>query len=174
ANEWGWIDDAATRKTGVDGVYAGGDVVNLDIATTAVGHGRRAAQVMDAHLNNAEVKDIPRVRPIKHDELRLDYYDEAPRNNETELPAAERIKGFDEVNQALPMEAAIAEAKRCMSCGLCFFCDQCRVYCPMEAIERDKKRPVGQMMFTDYTKCVGCHICAQVCPSGYIEMGMGL
>ncbi|MBI3814958.1 MAG: 4Fe-4S binding protein, partial [Nitrospinae bacterium] len=39
---------------------------------------------------------------------------------------------------------------------------------------RDRKRPVGQVMFTDYTKCIGCHICAEVCPCHYIEMGMGL
>jgi len=26
---------------------------------------------------------------------------------------------------------------------------------------------------TDYAKCVGCHICADVCPTGYIKMGMG-
>ena len=22
-------------------------------------------------------------------------------------------------------------------------------------------------------KCIGCHICADVCPTGYIQMGLG-
>ncbi|MBF0139099.1 MAG: 4Fe-4S dicluster domain-containing protein [Magnetococcales bacterium] len=53
-------------------------------------------------------------------------------------------------------------------------CDQCRIYCPREAIERDFKRPQGKVMHTDYTRCNGCHVCHQACPCGYIQMGMGL
>jgi Pyruvate/2-oxoacid:ferredoxin oxidoreductase delta subunit len=26
---------------------------------------------------------------------------------------------------------------------------------------------------TDYAKCVGCHICKEVCPTGYIDMALG-
>jgi glutamate synthase (NADPH/NADH) small chain len=26
---------------------------------------------------------------------------------------------------------------------------------------------------TDYSRCIGCHICADVCPTGYIQMGLG-
>ena len=31
----------------------------------------------------------------------------------------------------------------------------------------------GRYVDTDYTKCVGCHICKDVCPTGYIQMGLG-
>jgi formate hydrogenlyase subunit 6/NADH:ubiquinone oxidoreductase subunit I len=31
----------------------------------------------------------------------------------------------------------------------------------------------GRYVDTDYGKCIGCHICADVCPTGYIVMGMG-
>ena len=31
----------------------------------------------------------------------------------------------------------------------------------------------GRYVATDYTKCIGCHICADVCPTGYIQMGLG-
>ena len=34
------------------------------------------------------------------------------------------------------------------------------------------QRAVGRYVTTDYFKCVGCHICADVCPSGYIQMGL--
>ena len=50
-----------------------------------------------------------------------------------------------------------------------------RRYCPQDAVFRVKKDKgtTGRYVDTDYMKCIGCHICADVCPSGYIDMGMG-
>ncbi|MEJ2117277.1 MAG: 4Fe-4S dicluster domain-containing protein, partial [Alphaproteobacteria bacterium] len=72
-------------------------------------------------------------------------------------------------------EQAQAEGKRCMSCGLCFECDSCLVFCPQDAVFRlpKKERAVGRYVQTEYSKCVGCHICNDVCPTGYIQMGLG-
>jgi len=72
-------------------------------------------------------------------------------------------------------QEAVAEAKRCMSCGLCFECDNCVVYCPQLAVKKvpKKEATTGRYVFTDYDRCVGCHICADVCPTGYIQMGLG-
>ena len=39
-------------------------------------------------------------------------------------------------------------------------------------VKKDKAT-MGRYVDTDYTKCIGCHICADVCPTGYIQMGMG-
>jgi NADPH-dependent glutamate synthase beta subunit-like oxidoreductase len=80
----------------------------------------------------------------------------------------ERIEGFTEAQ-------AINEGKRCMSCGMCFECDNCVVFCPQTAVFRvaKKERAVGRYVDTDYGKCIGCHICADVCPTGYIQMGLG-
>jgi NADPH-dependent glutamate synthase beta subunit-like oxidoreductase len=174
ANQWGWADIKANRKTELEGVFAGGDVLGLGISTRSVGEGRKAAQAIDAYLNGRDYRPLPKTRPIKEAQLRIDYYKDAPRNEENNLGVAERIRSFQEISQRLSLENAVAEAKRCMSCGLCFNCDQCRIYCPREAISRDYSRPVGQVMFTDYTRCNGCHICSMACPCGYIEMGTGL
>ncbi len=75
----------------------------------------------------------------------------------------------------LPEAEAVKEAKRCMSCGMCFECDNCVIFCPQEAVKRTPKKEstLGRYVYTDYTRCIGCHICADVCPTGYIEMGMG-
>ncbi len=80
----------------------------------------------------------------------------------------ERFTGLDE-------ETAVTEAKRCMSCGFCFECDNCVIYCPQDAVYRVNKeeRAMGRYVETDYARCVGCHICKEVCPTGYIEMGLG-
>ena len=174
ANQWGWINIRNNRQTGLDGVFAGGDVLGLGISSRSVGEGRKAAQAIEAYLNGREYKPLPMIRPIKETHLRFDYYKDAPRHEKKSLPAEERIRGFQEIYQRLTRDEAVAEAKRCMSCGLCFNCDQCRIYCPREAVSRDLARPMGQVMFTDYTKCNGCHICSLICPCGYIEMGMGL
>jgi Pyruvate/2-oxoacid:ferredoxin oxidoreductase delta subunit len=70
---------------------------------------------------------------------------------------------------------AVDEAKRCMSCGMCFECDNCVIYCPQVAVKRTPKSEatMGRYVYTDYDLCIGCHICADVCPTGYIKMGMG-
>lgn len=174
ANKRGWVSVGKNSETELDGVFAGGDVLGLGISTESVGQGRAAAERMDDYLSGRDYPREQRIRPVKHTELRLDYYETAPRNEGASLPVASRAAGFEEVNQTITMEQAVAESQRCMSCGLCFVCDQCRIMCPRDAIERSLKRPVGKVMFTDYTKCNGCHICDESCPSAYIEMGMGL
>ena len=35
------------------------------------------------------------------------------------------------------------------------------------------KSTIGRYVDTDYAKCIGCHICKDVCPTGYIQMGLG-
>jgi Pyruvate/2-oxoacid:ferredoxin oxidoreductase delta subunit len=49
------------------------------------------------------------------------------------------------------------------------------VYCPQTAVFRVKKTEstLGRYVDTDYDKCIGCHICHDVCPTGYIQMGLG-
>jgi Pyruvate/2-oxoacid:ferredoxin oxidoreductase delta subunit len=96
------------------------------------------------------------------------------RRNETGPNAEQVLNSFEERFTGLSEEKAIEEANRCMSCGLCFECDECVIYCPEDAIFRVSKdeHAMGRYVDTDYDKCVGCHICADVCPCGYIEMGM--
>lgn len=97
------------------------------------------------------------------------------KRDEVHLEGDKVIGNFEERIVALTEEEAIKEGERCMSCGMCFECDLCVIYCPQEAIFRVKKdkRAVGRYVDTDYNKCVGCHICADVCPTGYIQMGLG-
>ncbi len=81
---------------------------------------------------------------------------------------AERVISLNEI-------ATRDEAGRCMNCGMCFECDNCVVFCPQEAVKKTPKNQstTGRYVYTDYARCVGCHICAEVCPTGYIQMGMG-
>ncbi len=114
---------------------------------------------------------------INYDELFLGHFQQEDRNMRAEdVPNADQVLGhFHERMSGLSEESAIAEAGRCMSCGMCFECDNCVIFCPQDAVYRVKKdqSTTGRYVATDYTKCIGCHICAEVCPTGYIDMGMG-
>ncbi len=114
---------------------------------------------------------------ITHEEMFLGHFTEQPRARREEVPVdAEKVLGnFQERIKPLTEEQARYEGERCMSCGLCFECDNCVIFCPQDAVHRVPKseRAVGRYVFTEYTRCVGCHICSDVCPTGYIKMGLG-
>ncbi|HET9821085.1 MAG TPA: NAD(P)-binding protein [Burkholderiaceae bacterium] len=114
---------------------------------------------------------------IPHTDLFLGHFGYAERNRRKilSLSAEEALDNFEERMLPLLEAQAQAEAKRCMSCGLCFECDNCVVYCPQTAVFKVKKSQstTGRYVDTDYNKCIGCHICHDVCPTGYIQMGLG-
>jgi NADPH-dependent glutamate synthase beta subunit-like oxidoreductase len=126
-------------------------------------------------IHNYEDRSAAEVIP--HDELFLGHFGHHPRNlRKEEVPSAEEVLGhFKERVIGLTEAEAIDEAKRCMSCGMCFECDNCVIFCPQTAVFRvaKDKRTTGRYVDTDYNKCIGCHICADVCPTGYIKMGLG-
>lgn len=111
------------------------------------------------------------------DLLHMAYFEKEPMNRrqEANITSEDVLNNFQERFSALEEEKTINEAGRCMSCGMCFECDNCVIYCPEVAIFKVSKdqHAMGRYVDTDYDKCVGCHICADVCPSGYIKMGLG-
>jgi len=126
-------------------------------------------------VHNYEDRSAAEVVQAK--ELFLGHFAFTPRNLRTEkVPSAEEVLGhFEERVIGLTEPQAVSEAKRCMSCGLCFECDNCVIYCPQTAVKRTPKAEatMGRYVYTDYDLCIGCHICADVCPTAYIKMGMG-
>ena len=114
---------------------------------------------------------------ISSDRLFLGHFEYTERlKRDDNVPDAEHVLGhFEDRIVPLTEEQAIAEAGRCMSCGMCFECDNCVIYCPQDAVFRVKKdqKTMGRYVDTDYNKCIGCHICSDVCPTGYIDMAMG-
>jgi glutamate synthase (NADPH/NADH) small chain len=114
---------------------------------------------------------------IPHDMLYLGHFPYTPRHQrvETGVGADEVLGHFEERFRGLEEAEVRAEAERCMSCGMCFECDNCVIYCPQDAVKRTPKdqATMGRYVYTDYDRCIGCHICAEVCPTGYINMGMG-
>lgn len=165
--------DGNYQVPGFPNVYGGGDIIKIDLITTAVGHGRKAAQAIDLQLRGEPHRAPPREEIIGLNQLHTWYFAKSAQAKRTHARNG-AVKGvFSEVLLPLSNEAAATESERCMSCGQCFSCRQCMMYCPQEAIRMFKENPMGQTMFTEYERCVGCHICAEICPTGYIHMGMG-
>ena len=122
-------------------------------------------------------EDRSQAEVCQSDELFLAHFPFVDRIKRVEkVPSAVEVLGhFEERMLGLDEAQTVVEAKRCMSCGLCFECDNCVIYCPQIAVKRTPKveATMGRYVYTDYDLCIGCHICADVCPTGYIKMGMG-
>jgi Pyruvate/2-oxoacid:ferredoxin oxidoreductase delta subunit len=146
-----------------------------DPKVRGIDRGLRGTSDADFAIHNYEDRSAHSI--ISSDKLFLGHFPNEARHVRTEdVPTAEEVLGhFEERMNALTEEETIEEAKRCMSCGMCFECDNCVIYCPQDAVFKVSKdqSTTGRYVDTDYFKCIGCHICADVCPTGYIQMGLG-
>ncbi|MDH5648097.1 MAG: NAD(P)-binding protein [Gammaproteobacteria bacterium] len=126
-------------------------------------------------IHNYEDRSAAEIIPSTELFLGHFQYEERHRRSESVPDANEVLGHFEERMKGLSEDDAKAEAERCMSCGMCFECDNCVIYCPQDAVHRTPKNEstMGRYVYTDYNRCIGCHICADVCPTGYIKMGMG-
>ncbi|HRA07732.1 MAG TPA: FAD-dependent oxidoreductase, partial [Propionicimonas sp.] len=160
--------DPRTLMTGVPGIFAGGDAVPSErTVTIGVGHGKRAAQQIDAWMANRDAGSRPKHELASFDRLNLWYFGDARKHSQPELEPDDRITDFDEIVGGLTDEQAHFEAARCLSCGNCFECDGCLGSCPEDAVIKLGK---GFRYRFDYDKCTGCATCYEQCPVHAIEM----
>jgi len=159
---------APNMMTGHPGIFAGGDMVPSErTVTAAVGHGKKAARHIDAWLRGNEFRSSEKHPIVSFDMLHLPIYSDADQSAQRMLPVAARATGFAEVTAGLSEIEASYEAKRCLSCGNCFECDQCYAACPEQAIE--KLGPGRGYRVLD-ASCTGCAVCFEVCPCHAIDM----
>ncbi|MGD9202597.1 MAG: NAD(P)-binding protein [Chitinispirillia bacterium] len=165
--EWIKIDESG--KTKLKNIYAGGDTVNLDIATTAIGHGRIAAETIDADLRGVQKEKEDKPPLIVADKMRLDHYDKKDRIEPVSLSIEERMQDIEvEANLDLPADKILEEAVRCMSCGQCFYCEKCWLFCQDSAVNKPGNK--GELYTFKLENCTGCKKCAEECPCGFIDM----
>ncbi len=155
-----------SEATEGEGVWVGGDVANKSkLAAAAVGSGYQAAMSIMAWLKGKTyLFDEHKRAQITFRQMQLNYYPKRPRcDGEV---SGQRLDGFSEVVSGLADGEAAQEAQRCLSCGVCFECDNCWHFCPDAAVVKS----VGGYKI-DYDYCKGCGVCAQECPCGHIDMG---
>jgi len=159
--------DPATLMTDVPGIFAGGDAVPSDrTVTIGVGHGKRAARMIDTWLYSRRPNTKTKAPIIKYDQLHLWYFGDHERRMQSEIDIEDRTD-FQEVVRGLSPQEARFEAVRCLSCGNCIECDGCLGSCPEDAVIKLGK---GLRYRYDYEKCTGCGTCYEQCPVHAIDM----
>jgi heterodisulfide reductase subunit A-like polyferredoxin len=134
--------DRESLATSVLGLYAGGDVVLGPASMVdAMAQAHRAADAIHAHLRGTTSKKPAAGAPAADKkELAPNPKPDAPRQDLRPMPQAapaERIRNFAEIDLGYCVEDAVAEAQRCLACGLCSECGQCVKACAAGAIVHD-------------------------------------
>jgi NADPH-dependent glutamate synthase beta subunit-like oxidoreductase/Pyruvate/2-oxoacid:ferredoxin oxidoreductase delta subunit len=160
-------DDGRLRA----GLYAGGDDLGPGIASRAIGQGRHAAESAHAELRGRRRPSVqPACPPLASGSVRIDYYADRQRADAPRRPEDDWLANPDaEVDLTLNSEQVIDEAARCMSCGLCFDCQQCFMYCNRRGFTRIEETRPGKYFAFAFDACEGCGKCIELCPCGYIE-----
>jgi len=140
-NKWKNFDvDPVTFASNVPGVFAGGDVVTgPQTVVKAVYAGKEAAVSIDRYLKGEDVaagraKDWTKGLADKAD---VSQVTKVSRVKYPHMKPEDRRTNFREVGIGFTEEEAVAEAKRCLACGICSECYQCVDACIAGAINHD-------------------------------------
>ena len=126
-------------------VFVSGDAVKPGLFTNAIADGKHAAENIIKFLNNETLKPVKEKDLIPAKRIKSEYYECYNSNCDN-------------------------EQNRCMSCGYCRDCGLCRQSCPQNAISRTEHDDGKFEYISDPNKCIGCGICAGLCPCGIWEM----
>ncbi len=163
-----WISTNEDLMTSIDGVFAGGDaVLGLETVAAAIGQGLQAATAIEDYIDGNVQSRLAQPPVIYSKDLNTYYYEKGKRFSKEALSIHRRLKNFQEIYPPFDQEQIIKEAERCFSCGLCYKCDNCYMYCPDNAVQISPT--TGKYEF-DYDFCKGCGLCAKECPCRYIQM----
>jgi 2-oxoacid:acceptor oxidoreductase gamma subunit (pyruvate/2-ketoisovalerate family) len=146
-------------------VFAVGDLATNDgTVTAAIGSGRRAALHVHHTFTGEQLLPPPHEQRdvIGPDLMKMHLFEKRSATHGRALDPMERRFTYQEIHEGLPDPS---EAQRCLSCGVCNFCDKCITYCPEGVLKR-----VGDEFVFDYSYCKGCGICAAECPRNVIYM----
>ncbi|NIS74390.1 MAG: FAD-dependent oxidoreductase [Deltaproteobacteria bacterium] len=153
-------------------LYIAGDAMRNATrnVTWALGSGKEAALsfLSNAGLIDEKGKDEKHREVAGADTINRDYVRPSTRLKSKAIPIARRIRTFDEVENTPTFEDGMIEAGRCLSCGVCNGCDNCRIFCPDGAVRWN-----GGDYSVEYDHCKGCGICWTECPGGAISFTEG-
>jgi NADPH-dependent glutamate synthase beta subunit-like oxidoreductase len=144
-----YVADPVTLQSNVPGVFAGGDAISGPASVIeAIAAGQRAAESILRYLRG---KDLALGRTTEGPDLSaIEYYMperpvRRPRAQMSRLSLADR-SSFAEVDLGFTQEQAVAEAERCLSCGVCSECLACVSACQPGAIDHSA---VGERLALD-------------------------
>ena len=140
------VQSDADMMTTMKGVFVAGDVHRgvTFFVVDAIGEGHKAARSIDRFLRGKLGLQEPHRLPVVDlslDELESKFkLGEASRTHRIpilSIPLKERAHNFREVDLTLNEEEALAEARRCLHCGICSECLECVSACERGAIDHN-------------------------------------
>ena len=154
--EWltdrGMMDvDECWQVVKAPGAFAIGDTIKPGLLTHAIGNGAEVADHIDALLAGRPLVPVKKTEPIPQSCLSKELF--RPRNR-----------------GRFSLTDAKDEVSRCLSCGTCRDCSMCLEACPEGAIRRVEKEGGAFEYVSDDHLCIGCGICAGICPCGIWAM----
>ncbi len=141
--------DPLTLETALPGVFAGGDcVTGPDVVITAELAGKRAAKSIDRWLNHQDLRAGRELEGPYKTEYVVDTTGVLMQRQVRvqALDPETRGKTFAEVHVGYTPDEAVAEAVRCLACGICCDCHLCETTCQAHAIDytqREEKRELN-------------------------------
>ena len=132
-------------KSILPGVFAAGDIIKPGRLTDAIGDGRKAAWFADRYVMGEAFATFPEKEKVPSERLSRAYFDKC---------------------HHCALGDAVDDHLRCVSCGTCRDCKMCLESCPEKAITRVEKADGSWEYISDPHRCIGCGICAGVCPCG--------
>jgi len=154
-------------------VMAGGDAISPGIAGEAIVQGRHAAEALHARLRGLEaVPGSDPVLPVINSErVLLASKSGCGAVHQSKLSGQERIAaGMGEVARTITEEQFLAEVERCFSCGSCYGCEQCFMYCTSGCFTKIEEPGPGMYFSLNLDQCKECGKCIEVCPCGFLEV----
>lgn len=171
------VANEQTFLTNRKGVFAGGDAINdgPGIAIAAIGHAKKAADVIDSYLQGDIIPYSPPYIVTRTDMTQEDFLDKprATRENVCHRDPMERNKDFNAVAFGFSEEQAKKEAARCLECG-CADYFECKLikYGQEMKVEpqrfgaeqrRREERDEHPFIERNADKCILCGLCVRVC-----------
>jgi NADPH-dependent glutamate synthase beta subunit-like oxidoreductase/Pyruvate/2-oxoacid:ferredoxin oxidoreductase delta subunit len=151
--------DPLTLETKLQGVFAGGDIVSGPASIIeAVGAGKRAAASIHLYLTGCDFHS-GREENIEETTWVKNWEHVNKKERRYEAPLEKPRLSFEEAADYIERieRNARFEACRCLGCGPCAECLANTDFC-----EADKA-------IIDDAICIGCNVCAVVCPFGAIK-----
>jgi NADPH-dependent glutamate synthase beta subunit-like oxidoreductase/Pyruvate/2-oxoacid:ferredoxin oxidoreductase delta subunit len=167
-----WLVADAAGAVGED-MLAGGDALGLGIAGEAIVQGRRAAETLHRRLAGLESDPEPEARrpEIDAEQVRFATKPGSTATATPMLPAQERVSlGMAEVAGTITEDQFLNEIQRCYSCGSCFGCEHCYMYCTAGCFTRLEEPRPGMYFALNLDACEECGKCVEVCPCGFLEV----
>jgi NADPH-dependent glutamate synthase beta subunit-like oxidoreductase/Pyruvate/2-oxoacid:ferredoxin oxidoreductase delta subunit len=150
--------------------FCGGDARRLGTVAKAVGDGRRAAEALSMLLEGATPSPPAHRPPVRPEAMHLNLYPSAPRVETRTTPREHWLaEPHSEIHRRISGDELDAEVRRCLSCGSCFGCEHCFMYCVAQAYEPSASGGPGAYFRYDASLCEGCGKCIEICPCGFLS-----